>query len=147
MPVLNYSFLFFQPKVPSQFDSNGMLRQTGKLIAFSNVSATFNFSRRTRQIALKNAPYTRNYLYTLTNSPITLVNILNNVHSMLHFLLHPSLPYSAYILQGQEREKCIPSTLWASGFSFSDSSLLVECPYDPRLSFLFFGEESSMAAR
>ena len=43
--------------------------------------------------------------------------------------------------------KCIPSPLWASGFSFSDSSLLVEIPYDPRLPHLFFGEEISMAAR
>ena len=41
----------------------------------------------------------------------------------------------------------VPSPLWASGFSFSDSSLLVEVPYDPRLPYLFFGEEISMAAR
>ena len=46
-----------------------------------------------------------------------------------------------------ERKTCIESPLWASGFSFSDSSLLVEVPYDPRLSYLFFGEEISLAAR
>ena len=39
------------------------------------------------------------------------------------------------------------SPLWASGFSFSDSSVLHEVPYDPLLPFLFFGEEISMTAR
>ncbi len=37
--------------------------------------------------------------------------------------------------------------LWAAGFSFSRSDVMLACPYDPRLSHLFFGEESSMAAR
>jgi hypothetical protein len=41
----------------------------------------------------------------------------------------------------------VRSPLWASGFSFSDSSALHEVPYDPALPFLFFGEEVSMAAR
>lgn len=43
--------------------------------------------------------------------------------------------------------RVLPSLLWASGFSFSDASLLQEVPYDPQLEFLFFGEEVSMAAR
>ena len=47
----------------------------------------------------------------------------------------------------RQRSRSVPSPLWASGFSFSDSSLLVEVPYDPRLPYLFFGEEISMAAR
>jgi hypothetical protein len=42
----------------------------------------------------------------------------------------------------------IPSTLWASGFSFSWARPVLEaCPYDPCLRHLFFGEELSMAAR
>lgn len=42
----------------------------------------------------------------------------------------------------------IPSTLWASGFSFSWARpFLAACPYDPHLRHLFFGEEISMAAR
>lgn len=41
----------------------------------------------------------------------------------------------------------ISSPLWAAGFSFSESELLLEVPYDPLLPFLFFGEEVSMAAR
>ena len=41
----------------------------------------------------------------------------------------------------------VPSPLWASGFSFSSSEMLKECPYDPNLRSLFFGEEISMAAR
>ena len=41
----------------------------------------------------------------------------------------------------------VPSPLWAAGFSFSDSSMLQEVPYDPLLPQLFFGEEISMAAR
>lgn len=44
-------------------------------------------------------------------------------------------------------KKAIPSSLWASGFSFGDSSMLQDVPYDPLLPFLFFGEELSMAAR
>jgi hypothetical protein len=39
------------------------------------------------------------------------------------------------------------SLFWASGFSFSRGSLLMEVPYDPNLSHLFFGEEISMASR
>ncbi|CAM9405116.1 unnamed protein product, partial [Laminaria digitata] len=41
----------------------------------------------------------------------------------------------------------MPSPLWASGFSFSGSALLLEVPYDPGLRYTFFGEEVSMAAR
>ncbi|CAM9191310.1 unnamed protein product, partial [Ascophyllum nodosum] len=41
----------------------------------------------------------------------------------------------------------LPSPLWASGFSFSGSALLLEVPYDPGLRHSFFGEEISMAAR
>ncbi|CBJ30213.1 [Skp1-protein]-hydroxyproline N-acetylglucosaminyltransferase, family GT60 [Ectocarpus siliculosus] len=41
----------------------------------------------------------------------------------------------------------LPSPLWASGFSFSASAVLVEVPYDPGLRHSFFGEEASMAAR
>lgn len=41
----------------------------------------------------------------------------------------------------------VKSPLWASGFSFSDSSMIVDVPYDPYLSYLFFGEELSMATR
>ena len=41
----------------------------------------------------------------------------------------------------------IPSLFWASGFSFSRAALLSECPYDPNLPHLFFGEETSMLAR
>ena len=36
---------------------------------------------------------------------------------------------------------------WVSGFSFSNSRVLNECPCDPHLPFLFFGEESSMTLR
>jgi len=43
--------------------------------------------------------------------------------------------------------KALPSPLWASGFSFSDSSLILDVPYDPLLPGLFFGEEVSMAVR
>ena len=59
----------------------------------------------------------------------------------------PSQLFPPLCLDVVERQKCISSPLWASGFSFSDSSLLVEAPYDPRLSYLFFGEEISLAAR
>lgn len=41
----------------------------------------------------------------------------------------------------------IRSPLWAAGFSFSDSSVLIDVPYDRFLPYLFFGEEVSMAAR
>lgn len=43
--------------------------------------------------------------------------------------------------------RAISSPLWASGFSFSDCSVLHDVPYDPDLPYLFFGEEVSMAAR
>ena len=46
-----------------------------------------------------------------------------------------------------ELEHPVPTALWAAGFSFSSSSLLLEVPYDPLLTDLFFGEEISMAAR
>eukprot|EP00644_Phytophthora_capsici_P014857 jgi/Phyca11/554741/estExt2_Genewise1Plus.C_PHYCAscaffold_650008 len=41
----------------------------------------------------------------------------------------------------------LPSLLWAAGFTFSSSRVIDEVPYDETLRFLFFGEESSMAAR
>lgn len=39
------------------------------------------------------------------------------------------------------------SPLWASGFSFSSSQLLVDVEYSPHLPEAFFGEESLLAAR
>ncbi|KAK1944908.1 [Skp1-protein]-hydroxyproline N-acetylglucosaminyltransferase [Phytophthora citrophthora] len=44
-------------------------------------------------------------------------------------------------------DKPLPSLLWAAGFAFSSSRVMAEVPYDENLRFLFFGEESSMAAR
>lgn len=41
----------------------------------------------------------------------------------------------------------IPSLFWAAGFSFSEGSMVRECPYDSSLQCLFFGEEISMALR
>eukprot|EP01045_Picozoa_sp_COSAG04_P006488 COSAG04_NODE_319_length_16893_cov_23.060141_17_plen_185_part_00 len=41
----------------------------------------------------------------------------------------------------------MPSLFWAAGFSFSSSEAAIAVPYDDSLEFLFFGEESSMAAR
>lgn len=49
--------------------------------------------------------------------------------------------------QGKPGVGPLPSLFWASGFSFSRAEVLQEVPYDPHLPFLFFGEESSMAAR
>lgn len=43
--------------------------------------------------------------------------------------------------------KPLPSLFWAAGFAFSSSAIIEEVPYDETLRFLFFGEESSMAAR
>ncbi|KAG3162145.1 hypothetical protein PI126_g6089 [Phytophthora idaei] len=43
--------------------------------------------------------------------------------------------------------KPLPSLFWAAGFAFSSSKVIEEVPYDETLRFLFFGEESSMAAR
>ncbi|KAG7379334.1 Egl nine 3 [Phytophthora pseudosyringae] len=43
--------------------------------------------------------------------------------------------------------KPLPSLFWAAGFAFSSSRVMAEVPYDETLRFLFFGEESSMAAR
>jgi hypothetical protein len=37
--------------------------------------------------------------------------------------------------------------LYAAGFNFSCASVLQDCPYDPSLHHLFFGEEPSMAVR
>ena len=39
----------------------------------------------------------------------------------------------------------VPNVLWAAGFSFSAASILHDCPYDPCLPYLFFGEEQSMS--
>ncbi|KAH7474429.1 [Skp1-protein]-hydroxyproline N-acetylglucosaminyltransferase [Phytophthora ramorum] len=43
--------------------------------------------------------------------------------------------------------KPLSSLFWAAGFAFSSSKVIAEVPYDETLRFLFFGEESSMAAR
>lgn len=51
------------------------------------------------------------------------------------------------ILETAAGERVLPSPLWAAGFSFSRSALLLDVPYDPFLPHLFFGEEISMAAR
>ena len=56
------------------------------------------------------------------------------------------LRQSAQLLK-EVPEAPLPSLLWASGFSFSSSSLIETVPYDPALRHLFFGEEISMAAR
>lgn len=37
--------------------------------------------------------------------------------------------------------------LYAAGFNFGPSSMIQDVPYDPKLDFLFFGEELSMAVR
>jgi [Skp1-protein]-hydroxyproline N-acetylglucosaminyltransferase len=41
----------------------------------------------------------------------------------------------------------IPCLLYAAGFNFSASKVIVDCPYDGNLPHLFFGEELSMAVR
>ncbi|OQR94205.1 hypothetical protein ACHHYP_01617 [Achlya hypogyna] len=41
----------------------------------------------------------------------------------------------------------LPSRFWAAGFAFAHGRVVTEVPYDPALSFVFFGEELSMAAR
>ncbi|KAL7692125.1 putative oxoglutarate/iron-dependent dioxygenase, glycosyltransferase, GlcNAc [Plasmopara halstedii] len=43
--------------------------------------------------------------------------------------------------------KPLSSLFWAAGFAFSSAQVIAEVPYDESLRFLFFGEESSMAAR
>ena len=59
-----------------------------------------------------------------------------------------SQPTSFSSLNDQESNRDpFPSLFWASGFSFARSSLLRECPYDPNLPHLFFGEEILMLAR
>lgn len=41
----------------------------------------------------------------------------------------------------------IPCPLFAAGFNFSMSQVIIKCPYDKNLPYLFFGEELSMAVR
>jgi [Skp1-protein]-hydroxyproline N-acetylglucosaminyltransferase len=41
----------------------------------------------------------------------------------------------------------IQCLLYAAGFNFSDSKVILDCPYDKDLDNLFFGEEISMAVR
>ncbi|CEO94842.1 Glycosyltransferase (GlcNAc) [Plasmodiophora brassicae] len=41
----------------------------------------------------------------------------------------------------------VPTPFWAAGFSFSRGDWVRDCPYDPNLRHVFFGEESVMAAR
>jgi [Skp1-protein]-hydroxyproline N-acetylglucosaminyltransferase len=67
-------------------------------------------------------------------------------------LLPTKFDENGMLRQSARRMKTIPkkpvsSLLWASGFSFSSSDMLKECPYDSSLRSLFFGEEISMAAR
>ncbi len=45
-----------------------------------------------------------------------------------------------------DENEIVPSLFWASGFSFTNSKVYEEVPYDP-LPHLFFGEESIMCAR
>lgn len=40
-----------------------------------------------------------------------------------------------------------PSLFWAACFSFASSEMIRDVPFDPRLEYVFFGEEISMAAR
>lgn len=44
-------------------------------------------------------------------------------------------------------ERPVLSLFWAAGFAFSRAAVIREVPYDPDLPFLFFGEETAMAAR
>ncbi|CAB9522124.1 Glycosyltransferase (GlcNAc) [Seminavis robusta] len=46
-----------------------------------------------------------------------------------------------------EVTKPIRCRLYAAGFNFGRSSVIQDCPYDPQLHHLFFGEELSMAVR
>lgn len=57
------------------------------------------------------------------------------------------MPRYAGAQLAKERDDPIPSLFWAAGFSFSRASVVSEVPYDPGLPQLFFGEETSMAAR
>lgn len=41
----------------------------------------------------------------------------------------------------------LPSLLWAACFSFGPASMMKLCPYDPYCSYVFIGEEYSMALR
>ena len=41
----------------------------------------------------------------------------------------------------------VPCLLYAAGFNFSRSNVVEDCPYDPNLHNLFFGEELNMAVR
>ncbi|KAL3931712.1 MAG: hypothetical protein SGBAC_011182 [Bacillariaceae sp.] len=41
----------------------------------------------------------------------------------------------------------IPCHLYAAGFNFGPASMIQDVPYDPKLDFLFFGEELTMAIR
>jgi len=46
-----------------------------------------------------------------------------------------------------EHPLAIPCHLYAAGFNFGPASMIRDVPYDPKLDFLFFGEELSMAVR
>ena len=54
---------------------------------------------------------------------------------------------SRVLVPPKEMNQCLPSKLWAAGFSFSDSQLLRDVPYPPNLPGLFIGEEILMASR
>jgi len=56
------------------------------------------------------------------------------------------LRLSAKMLQ-ELLQSVVPSRFWASGFSFAPSESMAQVPYSPSLPYLFFGEETSMAAR
>ncbi|CAJ1962941.1 unnamed protein product [Cylindrotheca closterium] len=43
--------------------------------------------------------------------------------------------------------RATPCHLYAAGFNFGPASMIQDVPYDPKLDFLFFGEELSMAVR
>lgn len=51
------------------------------------------------------------------------------------------------VLTSHECLRPIPSLFWAAGFAFSSAEVIRAVPYDKRLQFLFFGEETSMSVR
>ena len=51
------------------------------------------------------------------------------------------------LVPSTEENQCLPSKLWAAGFSFSDAQVLRDVPYPPNLPGLFIGEEILMASR
>ena len=139
---LSHSFYFMCLQTPSHFSSIGMLRQVGLVITISTPSPLSTIPSAHPAPSSLSSPLRPQFVPSPLSPPLS--SPLPSKHTPCS--PSPLSPPSALpALRTQHR--CIPSPLWASGFSFSDSSLLVEAPYDPRLSFLFFGEETSMAAR